>query len=1019
MRPGLIASLLMAAPWPAAAQELAFQHLTTDDGLSDNAITCVYEGTAGLIWIGTESGLDRYDGTTVRPVAGARMHISAITEDRQGTLWIATAKDGLLRYDTKQLAVLAFQHDELDTRTIATDQLTSLYDLNDTTLLIGAREASLIFMDKRTHRFSYWTDSLSLSPAHASMQPMIRKGWCHALIPLDEDRLWIGFLHNYTSLLVDRTTLSVEHALRVQRTGSETLSCAVLSNGIFYAGGWQNNIDTFPLRAIGKDVHYTLSPSTISIPDETLALARWSNGRILAGTRQSGLYVIDTATGSTTRILRSRTDPSSLPNDRIRCLLADRNGTLWVGTANGLARHVPSVWRMHVRGLFDGEAEQPDVFVHRLDALPDGSMRAFTSIGLIDVPTTLGTIRLKRVDHNSVPLQPTVSGVDHTGNLLLGTEYGILRYRSLEKEPIGALEPTSGNGHYYRLGTMYQVRGIWPDTVQGRPVYVIGTLGFSTHVVDAASGRILGYCVPKAAATLTDRSLVYSIVRDDRGNYWSATANGIFSWHPRDPVEPLAAAPNGPIDNTAILAPGADVRQMHLQGDTLWAVTHGGSLLRIVDRSVHEFVPPAWLQSTMHGLTLDRQANIWITTDDGLLRFDPRAASFIRVPVNDGRTFRKLTRAITTLTDGRIALCADNHAIVFDPTAYNVLPTMPLPYVTSVSRAGLVLPVRIGRVELSYRASVIDIGISALGHGSPQSLVFEYRLRDVETEWRTTAPNLVIAYAGVPVGEHALLVRVRDAYGRIGGTHAVLMINVSGPIWQQWWFYALLALGISGGVFLWSRYRMKQALKLHDVRNKIASDLHDEVGSSLSSITIGSQLATQLSSNENEQVKQLMARIGETSSESLRSMSDIVWAIDPKNDEGEALVKRMRRIANELLESKGVTVEMNVTGGVEELKLPMNARKDLLLIFKEAAHNASKYADARRVTIDLTRANGTLSLSVMDDGKGFDPVLHPDGHGLGSMQRRARSLGTTLALKSATGSGTLVSIEVNLTRIRD
>ncbi|MBK8583797.1 MAG: ATP-binding protein [Flavobacteriales bacterium] len=203
------------------------------------------------------------------------------------------------------------------------------------------------------------------------------------------------------------------------------------------------------------------------------------------------------------------------------------------------------------------------------------------------------------------------------------------------------------------------------------------------------------------------------------------------------------------------------------------------------------------------------------------------------------------------------------------------------------------------------------------------------------------------------------------------------------------------------------------------MRNRIASDLHDEVGSSLSAITIGSQLAKQLGNCEDQRMQVLLSRIGSTSSESLRSMSDIVWAIDPKNDQGEALVKRMRRIANELLESKGVEVSFIVTGGVEELKLPMNARKDLLLIYKEAVHNASKYAEARNVSIHLSRAHGTLSLSVKDDGKGFDHALHPDGHGLGSMQRRGTTLGSMVLIESMMGEGTRISIQVHLTRIRD
>ena len=314
---------------------------------------------------------------------------------------------------------------------------------------------------------------------------------------------------------------------------------------------------------------------------------------------------------------------------------------------------------------------------------------------------------------------------------------------------------------------------------------------------------------------------------------------------------------------------------------------------------------------------------------------------------------------------------------------------------------------------------MIDIGISALSLRYAQPLVFEYRLDGVESEWRSVSANEAIRYAGVPVGSHPLLVRVRDVFGRVGPEQRLLIIHVAGPIWQRWWFYAIGASIISLGIWLWSRYRLRQALKFQAVRNRIASDLHDEVGSSLSSITIGSQLASQLSGDENEQVKKLMDRIGETSSESLRSMSDIVWAIDPKNDEGDALVKRMRRIAQELLESKGIDVSFSVSGGVEELKLPMNGRKELVLIYKEAVHNASKYSGAELVQVSLHRRNGMLALSVKDDGKGFDLSLHPDGHGLGSMQRRAKALGGELELKSAPGFGTFVSIEVDLTRIRD
>ena len=132
-----------------------------------------------------------------------------------------------------------------------------------------------------------------------------------------------------------------------------------------------------------------------------------------------------------------------------------------------------------------------------------------------------------------------------------------------------------------------------------------------------------------------------------------------------------------------------------------------------------------------------------------------------------------------------------------------------------------------------------------------------------------------------------------------------------------------------------------------------------------------------------------------------------------------ALVNRMRRIASELLETKGIDVSFNVSGGVEELQLPMNARKELVLLYKEAVHNASKYSGANTVQVSLHQRNGTLNLSVKDDGRGFDPALHLYGHGLGSMARRAAQLGGRFTLTSAPGMGVLVGVEVDVTRIRD
>ncbi len=1010
--------LVQALVVMAQGGPLRFQHLKLTDGLSDNGITCLFEDRAGTLWIGTEKGLDRYDGNIVLPVDGITDHITGVAEDDEGTLWVTTKDRGLMRLLPGNGTLRRFTHDRADPRSIASDLLTCVIDLNDTTVLVGSREVNLIFVDKRTLGFSYWQDSLSLSPTRATRTPVL-SGWCHAVLELDDDRLWVGFLNNHLSMIADRRTGRVQRAIHVRRPGFETSATALLSGERLFIGGWQHGLDILrPGASAEHAVLFAQGERIHPVPDEVRCMTHWSEGHIVVGTHRSGLYLIDPENDRIVQNRHHRNEPTTLSNDQVRCMLKDRNGILWVGTANGLNKHLPSVWEMYTRALFDPEErDPPELVFHNAEALSTGGARAYTSNGFYEVADTPIHRPLR---FNGISLQPTTMNSDHEGNQLVGTEHGVMRLRAGRFG--SSFEPmvdTNGGPIDYRVGNMFQVRGIWADTVNNAPVIVLGALGFGLQVIDAHTHALLGWAMPSDALKAKASSLINTMVRDGSGRYWCGTASGVFSWHPSEPLlEDLTTNVNSS-DDGRILLGDEDVRHLVLVDDRPWGVTRQGTLFTIREGVAEVHQPGPALSCSMFGLTADHTGDLWIATDNGLLQFRKTSATFTRIPINEGSLFRKLTRAITTLTNGHIALFADNTCITFDPKIVSALPTLPTAYITSARSTSELLAVHEGSIGLSYRSSVVDITVSANSMLFAEPVLFDYKLEGVEHDWRALPADGTIQYAGIPTGEHALIVRVRDRHGRINTPQRLLTIHVAGPIWQQWWFYALASLFISIALYALYRYRLSQALKLQAVRNRIASDLHDEVGSSLSSITIGSQLAAQLSRSENTTVKELLGRIGETSDRSLRSMSDIVWAIDPKNDEGEALVKRMRRIANELLESKGMEVDLILRGAVEELKLPMNMRKDLLLIFKEAAHNASKYSAAQRVVIHLERNGDRLSLKITDDGKGFDPSLHADGHGLGSMHRRAIALGTELAIESAPGHGTTVHLTVDLTRTRD
>ncbi|MCB9170233.1 MAG: hypothetical protein H6597_04645 [Flavobacteriales bacterium] len=999
--------LLLGALHGAFAQDLHFQHLTTADGLSDNAITCVFEDRAGYIWVGTEHGLDRYDGNRVDRFRDLDPqldddHITGIVQELNGVLWITTLGDGLVRLDPVRRTARRFRHSTTDASSIGGDRLNCVLDLNDTTLSIGAEQPALIFMDKRTFTFTNWSDSSSVSPGAADHPAKPINGWCHAIVPLSNGRLWFGMLNNHYSFIADRSTGQVRDTLFIVRPAAQTHTCAVEMNGMLYCGGWQDGIDRL-------DLDHPEKRSLIDLPDQVTGLVPW-NGGLLVATRDSGLVWINEGDAMRRGCRHERTDPSSLASDRLRCLLRDRGGNLWVGTEDGLDVYAPMVWRTRTIPLATGAGHAADILFFGIEERTSSLIDVFTSEGLFHVDLRTAKVDLEPLVLNRRRYQPTVQCELADGRRLIGTETGILeRGRALENtlEGVQFMEP---DGDVFAPGDLFQVRGMIADDGAPHDRMIIAALGFGMRSLDLDKGVI----EPKAPEgdrwNSTTWNQVRRLVRDADGRYWGATAAGVMRWDPPTGLVRYWGEEEGLLDG--------DVRDLVISRDKLY-VLMSSRLATIVSDHLSTLPAPPGDVASLFGATRDDHGRLWCTSDDGLLRFDPRDRSWMRVPVNDGSRFRKLSRAIITLRDGRLALCANNTLLLLDPSDHDIPPVLPEPVLISAESAGHALAVRDATASLSYRGSVIDITVSALRPAGPGPLEFAYRLDDVESDWRVTSAREAIRYAGVPVGAHRLLVRVRDAFGRQGPEHVLLTITVTAPFWLRWWFHALLAVAVSGGVLWWSRYRLQQALKLQAVRNRIASDLHDEVGSSLSSITIGSQLASQLSGPESEQVRQLLARIGETSSASLRSMSDIVWAIDPKNDEGEALVKRMRRIASELLESKGVTVEMSVSGGVEELKLPMNARKELVLIYKEAVHNASRYSGASLVEVSLARRNGMLTLNVRDNGRGFDPALHPDGHGLGSMKRRGAALGGEVRIDSATGQGTEVSVRVDLTRIRD
>jgi signal transduction histidine kinase len=244
---------------------------------------------------------------------------------------------------------------------------------------------------------------------------------------------------------------------------------------------------------------------------------------------------------------------------------------------------------------------------------------------------------------------------------------------------------------------------------------------------------------------------------------------------------------------------------------------------------------------------------------------------------------------------------------------------------------------------------------------------------------------------------------------------AAVDFTVLAPFWRRWWFLStagLLAALLGHALY---SYRVRALLEVERVRTAIATDLHDDIGSSLSRIAILSEVARR--ENGGARSGGRLAAIADISRELVDSMSDIVWAVNPTRDSMRDLGQRMRAIATEVFTAQ--EVELAFQGPRDEQRVPIGAdlRRHTFLVFKEAVNNAASHSGCRRVEIALGLEDGWLTLTVADDGRGFERT-EGDGHGLVTMATRARAVGGELAVDSRPGQGTTVRLRAPLVRRR-
>jgi signal transduction histidine kinase len=286
-------------------------------------------------------------------------------------------------------------------------------------------------------------------------------------------------------------------------------------------------------------------------------------------------------------------------------------------------------------------------------------------------------------------------------------------------------------------------------------------------------------------------------------------------------------------------------------------------------------------------------------------------------------------------------------------------------------------------------------------------------LEGFDKNWIQSGVKNFANYTNLSGGDYVFKVKAAQSATNWANEITSIKLVITPPFWKQWWFFVICAVVIGGAVYAIYRYRLSELLRRQEMRNKIAQDLHDNVGSTLSSISVYSQVARIQSENhDKEKLDKVLEKIGETSNEMISEMSDIVWAINPRNDDVKQILQRMQSFASPLLSARNIQFRFEYNPSIEHHILSMEKRKNFYMTFKEAINNAVKYSGACNVKVSILMPDHHhVRMTIEDDGKGFDTNKPRKGNGIWNIGYRAKEMGGKFDFNSTPGKGTRLMLE--------
>jgi len=931
--------------------------------------------------------------------------VNQILQDKYGYMWFAT-KDGLNKYDGFNFEI--FRHDADDTSSLSDGYIQSIFEDSQGKIWIGTLSGGLDLFDHTIARFYHILQKNH--PGASSMEGPILQ-----TLEDNQRNIWVLYRNKIIILKNAASNNTYTQMYKAEDQAIPHLINPILfkarSGAIYLFNYFQPNFYLYSNQTNQWSLKTITTPDTITfkIPKEfkIYNIFQDMHSEFLYAFCNNGIVRFD----SSFNFYLILNYPSNLESQFQSFI--DRENQIWFRAHERLC--VYNIYNNNLRFLSPSDESQK------------------IKVGLI---------------HSSF--------IDRSGLIWFGTKgYGLLTlnlraqlFHHTENTSVYDIRETEGRILINSGDQQYKVLnkniGIYTDTISTTDAKIynesfnefsIPTIldsqhrrWFANHLqlvyFNTRTKETKEYLLPEN--TLRDNQITITDIKVNKDKIWLSSSEGLYCFNLTNNKWQIFR--NNPKDTkslsfNSLLSLCLDPKQPEAY---LWVGTNGGGLNRMeiaTGECVRYTIKNGLPNDVIYSILNDDKEQLWMSTNKGLSCFNLLNNTFKNFEENDGLQSNEFNQhASLRSSDGILFFGGVNGYNYFKPDDIKSNPISPQIVINNILIKNKLIQFTPHRIQvhrsvylthtltLPYEDNVISFEFAALDFLAPEKNQYKYILEGFDENWVHSANTHIATYTNLNPGKYTLKVKGSNADGDWNEEAATMKLIIIPPWYMTWWFRLLVLSSLSTLAYSFYNYRLNQTLKLMAIRNRIATDLHDEIGSNLSNIAIFSEVAQQRHDDKNV----LLKKISSYTQTSMEAMNDIVWMVNTRNDRFENIINRMRQNAAETLEVKGYNVHLYIDERINALSMNMEERKHFYLIYKESINNIAKYAQGKNAWITLSIENQIFTLIVKDDGIGFDSNAPSSGNGLINLNHRAAALHGHIQINSIPQQGSEIKLEFKL-----